>query len=246
MEFFNTKDKDLSEKLSSMSIEEALRIYRNNDLTLNQEPRGSATKIVSLSAAVNTQKAFSEPDTQLPPPHLKKVKFFIFTKMLAGIMLSILLVSTLAVGFVLAGSLFNKWEVMVVLSDSMSPVIKAGDGLVTIPTNSNDLKVGDIVVLKPPNNEVKGLVVHRITAIPSRSPTTIVTKGDSNKRPDAWTPLVLNETDKVSKVYKVIPYAGWGVEFLSYNSIKLVVIGAILILLSVVYITTYKIKIRQK
>jgi len=64
---------------------------------------------------------------------------------------------------------------------SMRPVFRPGDGLVIKPYRSGRIRVGDVVVFRPPGQ--RHHVVHRVVSLDSSG---ISTKGDGNEKEDAW------------------------------------------------------------
>ncbi len=64
---------------------------------------------------------------------------------------------------------------------SMKPTLKPGDGLRVLPYGDRKIRIGDVVVVRPP--ERKQHVVHRVVSVDSHG---IKTRGDNNNSTDAW------------------------------------------------------------
>ena len=64
---------------------------------------------------------------------------------------------------------------------SMSPTLKAGDGLSVVPYGNRRIQIGDVVVFREP--EGKNNIVHRVVAVESQG---VRTKGDNNINIDPW------------------------------------------------------------
>ncbi len=75
----------------------------------------------------------------------------------------------------------NRWyKLLIITSDSMNPVFKAGDLICITKVDNSKLKPGDIVVFQ--TNE-GGFITHRVVKINNGE---IITKGDANNANDAW------------------------------------------------------------
>jgi signal peptidase I len=76
---------------------------------------------------------------------------------------------------------------LVVRSGSMSPTIQAGWTVFYKPVNASQVRVGDLVVFKDPQDPAEK-IVHRVYAIDTTATgKSFVTKGDANGAPDPWT-----------------------------------------------------------
>ncbi len=74
-----------------------------------------------------------------------------------------------------------------VLTESMAPGFHRGDGLVLKQVSTNDLKVGQVVVLPMPSAG-GALYAHRLVSVAQSGGTVLVrTKGDANPVEDPWT-----------------------------------------------------------
>ncbi len=96
---------------------------------------------------------------------------------------------------------------VVVASNSMSPTLNVGDLLIIQGVNPKELKVGDIIIFKPPNPYWKGIPwVHRIVEIKNiGNELRFRTKGDANIYPD---PFWISHKNIIGKVLYKIPYIG--------------------------------------
>jgi hypothetical protein len=63
----------------------------------------------------------------------------------------------------------------------MKPTLKPADGLRVLPYGDRKIRIGDVVVVRPP--ERKQHVVHRVVSFDSHG---IKTRGDNNNSTDAW------------------------------------------------------------
>jgi signal peptidase I len=92
-----------------------------------------------------------------------------------------------------------------VLSGSMRPAFDPGDILITRLEPVTGLKVGDVVVIRPPGE--KAHVAHRIVAITGNPSRPILqTKGDANPAWDSW--RAMPDTSQVPVAVGHIPGVG--------------------------------------
>lgn len=96
----------------------------------------------------------------------------------------------------------------VVRSGSMEPGIGIGDLLITAPVKFADIRAGDVISFRSPDQEM--LVCHRVVAVDERN-GTLQTKGDANEDPDRF---VVREQHVVGEKMISIPLLGYAVEFL--------------------------------
>ncbi len=78
---------------------------------------------------------------------------------------------------------------------SMNPTFYAGDLLKIVPYGDKEIRIGDVVVFRPPDREIQ--VVHRVVAFAEKG---IRTRGDNNSNIDSY---FLNPNDIVGKVVSV-------------------------------------------
>lgn len=64
---------------------------------------------------------------------------------------------------------------------SMNPTLKVGDGLTVIPYRDGNIRIGDVVVFRSPDQD--RYIVHRVISVNSQG---IRTKGDNNNKVDSW------------------------------------------------------------
>lgn len=91
-------------------------------------------------------------------------------------------VLTVALGLVvliLILPFFTPYRIMVVLSGSMAPSLRAGDAIL-IRSGANSFHEGDIVTFQREGQ----LVTHRVAEVESAQ---LVTRGDANNAADPWT-----------------------------------------------------------
>ena len=73
------------------------------------------------------------------------------------------------------------YKLILVTSDSMTPVFKSGDLIMIVRVDPDQVKVGDIVTFQTKDHK---LLTHRIVEI--KEDGEIVTKGDANEEADRW------------------------------------------------------------
>lgn len=83
-------------------------------------------------------------------------------------------------------------NIMIYRGESMSPIFSAADILHIEPYNSCEIRVGDVIVFRSP--EDKTFITHRIISV---SRDAIRTKGDNSDETDPW---VLSMDDIIGKV----------------------------------------------
>ncbi len=75
-----------------------------------------------------------------------------------------------------------RFQIIAIASNSMSPIFERGDTIIFDKSNTEDIKIGDIIVVKKDSN----LLVHRVVKIKEISDIRYYyTKGDSNKTKDS-------------------------------------------------------------
>ncbi|MGF9662351.1 signal peptidase I [Arthrobacter crystallopoietes] len=100
---------------------------------------------------------------------------------------TVLLVLTVALFLLLAiGPRVFGYQTATMLTGSMSPMISPGDVVVTVPVDSSELKVGDVVTYHIPVQDHR-VETHRIVDITREDGGTVIqTKGDANEGIDPW------------------------------------------------------------
>lgn len=73
------------------------------------------------------------------------------------------------------------YKLILVTSDSMTPVFKSGDLIMIVRVDPDQVKVGDIVTFQTKDHK---LLTHRIVEI--KEDGEMVTKGDANEEADRW------------------------------------------------------------
>ncbi|MCI2975772.1 MAG: signal peptidase I [Ferrimicrobium sp.] len=96
-----------------------------------------------------------------------------------------------ALGFsVLSG----RWELLPVLSGSMSPGMPTGSIAFAQREPISDLKLHDVAVFHPPNS-TRVIYLHRVISLKRVHGEVVVrTKGDANPVPDPWTLHITSST----------------------------------------------------
>ncbi|MDX6690302.1 MAG: signal peptidase [Solirubrobacteraceae bacterium] len=128
-----------------------------------------------------------------------------------------------------AGSLAG-YRLLVDISDSMRPALRAGDLLVTERVPAASVRRGDIVSLADVPRGGR-LVTHRVVAI-SRTGSRIVltTRGDANPATESW---VKSSTTPVQRVATRVPALGRALAMLGAVGLP-ALLGSAAILLAVV------------
>jgi signal peptidase I len=125
-----------------------------------------------------------------------------------------------------------------VLTGSMTPAIPAGSLVVGTPAEAQDLRVGQVIIFRPPSpfGEPGMLpVVHRIHDLAkSDGVVQVHTKGDANELPDPWT-LDADRTT-IFQVRAAVPGAGRAVELAGRSS------GQVALALPVLLVATWALK----
>ena len=135
---------------------------------------------------------------------------------IVGIILCVILVPILLINLTLiAKSYLNKDEVpnisgttpLIVLTDSMYPVIESGDLIICKGAEAEEIQVGDIIAFFDPAGNGTTIVTHRvIEVVEENGQLAWRTKGDNNNTEDR----LLVPADKLVAVYEDtrIPGAG--------------------------------------
>ncbi len=153
-------------------------------------------------------------------------RFFSLTQIAAGLVLLALIVLLLSAT---APSILG-FESFVVLSGSMEPAIHVGDIAVVQPAKAVELKVGDVVTYRTPQ-QPDVVVTHRLIAASTddQGRLSFQTKGDANNVPDQ---VAVDQGAVLGKVAYAIPKAGYLVNFSrsSEGKLSLIAVPGILLL----------------
>jgi signal peptidase len=92
-----------------------------------------------------------------------------------------------------------------VLSDSMAPTYSTGALVLTRPIPASRVRVGDIVVIRPPGYTAS--YAHRVVSVKGSPEHPIIrTKGDANAAPDPWEMSLTSS--QVPEVVGSVPFLG--------------------------------------
>lgn len=152
-------------------------------------------------------------------------------------------VAAIMIGLVLvAGSVYPKvrgWEPLVVLTQSMEPLLHPGDVVVVEPVSGKDVAVGDVVTYRAAD---ASLITHRVVEVQRSTyagrEDTIIVQGDANNVPDD--PLVASQV--VGRMLYSMP--GYGV-FMSLP-VKIGLLGVVTLLLLVDSVWASRVQAREK
>ena len=108
------------------------------------------------------------------------------------------------------------YSIMTVLTGSMEPNYMAGDIVIVKKTDTDELKVKDVITFYSNDPEMEGQVVtHRIIDITEENNQKLFeTKGDNNQIADLEK---VEEDDIIGKVEGRIPYVGKATNFMQTN-----------------------------
>ncbi|KQQ94229.1 hypothetical protein ASF62_08815 [Leifsonia sp. Leaf325] len=115
---------------------------------------------------------------------------------------------------------------LIVVSGSMSPGIRTGDLIFSVPKSIADVGVGDVLTLQSPLTQ--RLVTHRVVAITQDSADgyRVTLKGDANDEPDSRDYLVSANQSPPSPWF-VVPGAGRIVETVSRPGVAIPLVIAL-------------------
>ena len=119
------------------------------------------------------------------------------------------IVAGAAIGLVIAAIALYPvgYRPFTVLSGSMEPAIATGDVVVDERIKPLDVRVGDVVTFRDPQNPAR-LVTHRVVDAQVRGRAlAVVTKGDRNSTPEQWSVPLDGEVGRVK--YR-LPALGYG------------------------------------
>lgn len=141
--------------------------------------------------------------------------------------LALILVMILSVSITVAVSML-RIGFTPVLTDSMSPALKAGSVVVTRQKPTADLAVGDAVILPLPDGAGQRFLHRLIEVRHIGTQTHVRTKGDHNPLIDPWTLHVTSTTAPVAVAS--IPYIGWTTNILRWTVVRLLVAALVVAL----------------
>lgn len=120
---------------------------------------------------------------------------------------TVFVVAVSAFLFLAVGPRVLGYQTSTMLTGSMSPLINTGDVVVTVPTPTSDIVVGDVITYLVPVEDHR-VETHRVTEVlTSADGTTAVrTKGDANNGVDPWTATLNGAT--VDRHVLTVPYMG--------------------------------------
>ena len=158
----------------------------------------------------NTPGFFTFPKT-VEPKHLKQKeevepsKILLTPKRLLAI--GIAAVFTIPLMFcVILPTIQGSMHFLIVLSGSMSPEINAGDVVVSMRVNPDEINVDDVITFRY-KDRPENFITHRVVnVINENGNLSFVTKGDANEDPDQ---RIVESSELVGKVAFVIPYLGY-------------------------------------
>ena len=113
----------------------------------------------------------------------------------------------LAALVLLVGVTFYGWKLMAIRSGSMRPDWARGTLLILSKEPASDVRVGQAIVYRPPQNLFAGLIVHQVIAIKKIASGKYIaqTKGLANPVQDPWKDYL---SGTVWKVDQPLPWLG--------------------------------------
>ena len=132
-----------------------------------------------------------------------------------GTVLCIILIPILVINCILIVKSFTSEEVpnvagtlpLIVLTDSMYPVIESGDLIICHTGEPEEIKVDDVIAFFDPAGNGSAIVTHRVMEVTERDGQIAWrTKGDNNNTEDR----LLVTADKLVAVYEGTRLAGFG------------------------------------
>jgi signal peptidase I len=146
-------------------------------------------------------------------------------------------VAGFAIGIALALALplaFNA-RPLVVLSGSMTPVLRTGDVSVVRSIAPLDARPGDIVTFRDPDNGAR-LITHRVRAMHVQGDAVVFrTRGDANNVSEHWR---VPASGEIGRVIYSIPKLGWVLAYARTNGLFVLMLGGALALLLVLELTS--------
>jgi signal peptidase len=119
----------------------------------------------------------------------------------------LLLAAAVAFLFLAVGPHVFGYRTATMLTGSMSPLIKPGDVVVSVPKPASELAVGDIISYHIPVEDHR-VETHRVISLThdATGRLAVVTKGDANNGKDPWVATL--DGDTVWQTKAVVPHVG--------------------------------------
>jgi len=123
---------------------------------------------------------------------------------------------------------FGKYQLYAVEGGSMEPNIKKGSVIIISPTETENLRVGDVITFTSPSDN-ETVVTHRIVKINEGDEITFITRGDANNADDND---LLPANNILGKVHIAIPFIGFLMSFARTKEglLTLIIIPGVLII----------------
>lgn len=128
------------------------------------------------------------------------------------------------------GATVGGYQLLAVVSGSMSPAIRTGDLIAVRPADPHTIEAGDIITYRAHDTPAQ-LITHRVIAVTAgESAPVFTTKGDANPVPDR---LPVAAAQVVGRVHYRIPYGGYVVRFLRTPAgvLSLIILPGVYVLL---------------
>ena len=134
---------------------------------------------------------------------------------IVGTILCIILIPILIINCILIGKSFTSEEVpsvagklpLIVLTDSMYPVIESGDLIICSTTEAEEIEVGNVIAFFDPASNGSAIVTHRVIEVTEQNGEIAWrTKGDNNNTEDRLSV----PASKLVAVYEGTRLAGFG------------------------------------
>lgn len=123
------------------------------------------------------------------------------------------------------GPHIGHYQVLTVLSGSMSPAVPEGSLIIEKPVSFASIHAGNIITFESPV-QPNVLITHRVEKVLSSGQhLEIRTKGDANRQPDPWKLRLLNAP--AWKVAEVFPDLGYALKWLRIFAVYIVAIALV-------------------
>jgi len=143
-------------------------------------------------------------------------------------LLGLFLVPTILV-WLLVGSSFFGYHLIITHGASMEPVLKDGDAILVKEIDAAEVKVGDIVTLSLPGEQ---LVTHQLIQVNSLSPGVLllVTQGNGTQFTESF---VMSADETVEVLVARVPFAGYILDFLRSMLGTVLLTGVLIFLVAI-------------